>query len=88
MHVKKPLISDKLQDNIDEISLNILKNFAGISKIEEIKPLVDAAYYLNFCEFKDALLATIACEFYVGASDADLEKFKAKHGIKEFTDEE
>ena len=33
-------------------------------------------------------MATIASEFYVGATENDLEVFKKKHGIKELSPEE
>jgi len=48
IRVEKPLKSDILKDNIDEKSYNLLKDYAGIQNIEKIKPLVDAAYFLNF----------------------------------------
>mmetsp|Transcript_7200 Transcript_7200/g.978 ORF Transcript_7200/g.978 Transcript_7200/m.978 type:complete len:80 (+) Transcript_7200:360-599(+) len=53
-----------------------------------MKPLVDAAYYFGFDLFKDACLACLASEFYVGPTESDLEKFKAKHGIKDLSPEE
>lgn len=77
-----------MKENLDENSFSVLKDYAGVNNIDKIKPLVDAAYYFGFEEFKDACLACLACEFYVGPTESDLEKFKNKHGIKELSPEE
>lgn len=43
--IKKPLVNDKLQDNVDEQTFQQFKNYQGIDNVEKIKPLVEAAYY-------------------------------------------
>ncbi|KRX02958.1 hypothetical protein PPERSA_09376 [Pseudocohnilembus persalinus] len=86
--INKPLTSQKIKDNLDEKSYEILKDYQGIQNVEKIKPIIDGAYYLGFDQLKDACLACLASEFYVGPSEADLEEFKKQHGIKELSAEE
>jgi len=50
----------------------LLKDFAGITKLDEIKPIIEAAYFLDFNELKEACLCAISIDFYIGNNDDDL----------------
>jgi hypothetical protein len=52
----------------------MLKDFLGFAKIEEIKPIIEAAYFLDFHELKEACLCAISIDFYIGNNDEDLAK--------------
>jgi hypothetical protein len=41
--IKKPIKSDKLIENLDNLNYNFIKNY----DLESIKPLINAAIYLN-----------------------------------------
>ena len=69
MKVFTPLTSDKLEKHLDEKSYEIFKNYEGVEKAEEIKPLVDAAYYFDIEPFKKACLVTLGCPFYIGTTE-------------------
>ncbi|KAL4492535.1 hypothetical protein ABPG72_007648 [Tetrahymena utriculariae] len=87
---KSPLKSDKLSDNIDQKSYSIMKDYFGIKpeQAENLKPLIYAAYHLDFEKFKEICLVTLGCPFYVGDTDQEIERFKQKWDINEITPEE
>ncbi|KRX03654.1 hypothetical protein PPERSA_04206 [Pseudocohnilembus persalinus] len=81
VQVNMPLQSDKLKEEIDEKSFNVLEPYAGIQNVGKITPLIDAAYYLNLEGFKNACQAALAYEFIIGPTDDDIKNFKEKHNI-------
>jgi hypothetical protein len=53
-----------------------LKDYVGIAKIEEIKDLIEATYFLDFVELKECCLSALGVDFMTGNTDEELEKFK------------
>lgn len=73
---------------MDQKSYELLLPFKGVENIHKMKPLIDAAYYLNIEAFKDVCKCMIACEFYIGPSEKELLDFQEKYGLAELTPEE
>lgn len=53
-----------------------MKDYFGLENAEKIKPLVEAAYYLNMDTFKEVCLVTLGTPFYIGNSDLEKDIFK------------
>ncbi|KAL4442376.1 hypothetical protein ABPG74_005717 [Tetrahymena malaccensis] len=88
IRIEKPLTGNDPKNHLDEKTYLLLKEYKGTQNVDRIKPLLDAAYYLNFELFKDACLCIIACDFYVGATETELDQFIEKNGLKELSPEE
>lgn len=50
--ITRPLKSDKLEDHLDEKSYELFREYYGPENADKIKPIVDAAYFLNIEELK------------------------------------
>lgn len=49
-----------------------LKEYCGLKRIDELKVIMEAAYFLDFSELKEACLCAIAVDFYIGNSEEEL----------------
>lgn len=77
--VSKPLKSANLKDNLSEKDYK----FVGGYDYLNIKPLLDAAFYLNFEGLREVGIAVVATEFYIGNTIEDIENLKKKFGVKD-----
>ena len=61
------------------------KNFGFIKQynVQTIKPLVDAAAYLDMRSLQDVCMCTLATRYYVEPTIQGIEAAKKKFGIKE-----
>ena len=88
IRVTQPLVSNVLAENLDEKSYEIFKHLYGLTHLDELKSVLEAAYFLDFPALRDCCFCAMAVDFYIGNTEEELEKFKAKNGIGELTPEE
>ncbi len=69
---KRPIKSGELFKNLHPKDYEFVKNY----DIKTIKPLVDAASYLNIKSLADVCICRIATEYYIEPSMAGIEKAK------------
>lgn len=86
--VVMPLVGNDPKIHLDEKTYNLLKQYQDSSSVDKLKPLMEACYYLDMEELKNACLCMIATQFYVGATENELESFVERHGLKELSPEE
>ena len=83
--VEKPIKTDKLELNLDEIDYRFIASY----DLESVKEVLDAATELQIETLKDLCIARIATEFYIGNSLDDVLKLEMKFGrIKDLTQED
>lgn len=57
---------------MDNASYEVFKNCIGIAHIDELRTLIEAAYFLDFNGFKECCLCALACDFFISNSEEDL----------------
>lgn len=74
--VKTPLTSSKLKDHLDPETYKHFQQYEDFEQSPKLKPIVEAAYYLNFRQLIDVCLVVIGCPFYCGDNEQEQELFK------------
>eukprot|EP01015_Nassula_variabilis_P022033 TRINITY_DN399_c0_g1_i12.p2 TRINITY_DN399_c0_g1~~TRINITY_DN399_c0_g1_i12.p2 ORF type:complete len:184 (-),score=68.57 TRINITY_DN399_c0_g1_i12:168-719(-) len=78
-HYKKPIVTKELSEILDTKDLKFLEPY----NIENLKPLVDAAVYLDMKSLQDLCVIRIASEFFVGHAPTGVQEVMKRHGIKD-----
>ena len=85
INVNTPVISDQLDQNIDERSFKLLAN----KEESEIKDLLEVAEELQITQLREVLVACLGCMYFIADRETYIQKFKLKNNIEwELTEED
>lgn len=90
--IKRPMVSNKFQENVDGVTFEVLKGSDQLSSDyekqeneEDAVKLIQIAEYLAIPEFKNAIYSAVSSKFFIGSTEEDLEKFREQHNLHELS---
>ncbi|CAD8071686.1 unnamed protein product [Paramecium sonneborni] len=81
--IKKPIINNKINDNLDLQSVQVLQ-----LSDELFDKVLAASYYLSFDLLRQACLCILACQIYIDDKEDDIERARKLYGLNDITPEQ
>ncbi|CAD8045302.1 unnamed protein product [Paramecium primaurelia] len=83
IRIKKPIINNKINDNLDQQSVQVLQ-----LSDELFDKVLAASYYLSFDLLRQACLCILACQIQIDDNENDIERARKQYGLAEITPEQ